>query len=163
MRWLVPLCVLAGTDLILNVHYSPQGFSIRSFLMNEAPTLLAYVPLVALGIGLGAKRPLWLLVSGGLIGAIIFYIITNTAAWLTDPGYAKTLAGWWQALTIGLPGYPPTWEFFRNTLLSGGLFTGLFVGAMKATEASEEKEKEEETAPQPDAEGEPAGAESDGK
>jgi len=31
------------------------------------------------------------------------------------------------SLTTGLPGLPPTWEFFRNTLLSGGLFTALFV------------------------------------
>ena len=46
-------------------------------------------------------------------------------------GYEKTLAGWLRALTTGMPGYPPTWEFFRGTLLSGGLFSGLFVGAMK--------------------------------
>ena len=39
-----------------------------------------------------------------------------------------------------------TWEMFRNTFLSGGLFTGLFVGAMKllgAAESKEEKETEE--------------------
>ncbi len=67
-----------------------------------------------------------------------------------------------QAITIGLPGYPPTWQFFRNSLLSGGLFTALFAGAMKLTESSEapeaeeEKEKEESTR-DPDAE--PAEAE----
>ena len=37
-------------------------------------------------------------------------------------------------------------EFFRNTLLSGGLFTGLFVGAMKLNEAAESA-KEKETQP----------------
>jgi hypothetical protein len=46
-------------------------------------------------------------------------------------------------LTIGQPGHAQTWEFFRNTLSSGGLFTGLFVGAMKMTEAAEEDEAEE--------------------
>jgi hypothetical protein len=68
--------------------------------------------------------------------------------------YAKTFAGWIQAITTGLPGYPPTWEFFRNTLLSGGLFTGLFVGAMKMTESSElsEEEEKEESAADPEAE-----------
>jgi hypothetical protein len=79
--------------------------------------------------------------------------VTNTAAWLYLP-YAKSMAGWIQAITIGLPGYPQTWEFFRNTLLSGGLFTGLFVGAMKLTESAEsarEKEQEESTE-EPDAE-----------
>jgi hypothetical protein len=78
------------------------------------------------------------LLGGGLLGAILFYFITNTASWLNDPAYAKTLAGWIQALTTGLPNYhPSTWEFFRNTLLSSGLFTGLFVGAMKLTAPAE--------------------------
>jgi Leu/Phe-tRNA-protein transferase len=49
----------------------------------------------------------------------------------------KTFIGWLTALTKGTAGWPHTWEFFRNTLLSGGLFTGLFVGAMKFTEESE--------------------------
>jgi hypothetical protein len=55
----------------------------------------------------------------------------------------KTLNGWWQALTTGLPGYPPTWMFLKNTLLSGGLFTGLFAGVMKVSEALEEAEEKE--------------------
>jgi hypothetical protein len=78
--------------------------------------------------------------------------------------YAKTLAGWIQAITTGLPGYPPTWEFFRNTLLSGGIFSGLFAGAMKLTEpstsseSSREKEEEKEKEPAPVPEGEPTEA-----
>jgi hypothetical protein len=53
-----------------------------------------------------------------------------------------------QALTVGTPGWPHTWEFFRNTLLSGGLFTGLFAGAMKLTGA---EEPEPESEPEPEA------------
>jgi hypothetical protein len=99
--------------------------------------------MIGLGKGMGGKRPWWLLVGGGLLGAVVFYLITNAASWLYLP-YDKTLAGLIQALTRGLPGYPPTWEFFRNTLMSGGIFTGLFVGAMKMSEAMEEKEQAEE-------------------
>jgi hypothetical protein len=57
-------------------------------------------------------------------------------------------------LTKGTQGYPQTWEFFRNTLLGGGLFTGLFVGAMKLSEALETEEDEVE-APEEAAEPEP--------
>jgi hypothetical protein len=32
---------------------------------------------------------------------------------------------------------PTTWELFRNTLLSGGLFTALFAGSAKLTETAE--------------------------
>ena len=67
-----------------------------------------------------------------------------------------------QALTAGLPGHAQTWEFFRNTLSSGGLFTGLFVGAMKLTEAEETEpaEDEEKEAQPAEGEREPADAES---
>ena len=56
---------------------------------------------------------------------------------MQDPAYAKTLAGWIQALTTGRPDWhPTTWEMFRNTFLSGGLFTALFVAAEKLTAES---------------------------
>ena len=73
-------------------------------------------------------------------------------AWLfnpfQNPEYTKTWMGWITALTKGTAGWPQTWEFFRNTLMSGGLFTGLFVGAMKfsqATKPASEEDEEEES------------------
>jgi hypothetical protein len=56
---------------------------------------------------------------------------------LQDAAYAKTVAGWIQALTLGRPDWhPTTWEMFRNTLMSGGLFTALFAAAEKLTAES---------------------------
>jgi hypothetical protein len=95
-----------------------------------------YAGLIAMGKWLGKSAGFLKLVLGGILGAAIFYLVTNTLSWLLMPGYAKTLAGWIQALFTGLPGYPPSWEFFRNSLLSGGLFTALFVGAAKIAEES---------------------------
>ena len=81
------------------------------------------------------------LLGGGIFGAILFYLITNTASWFFNPfhnpEYAKTFSGWLLALTKGIGGYPSTWEFFRNTLLSGGIFTALFVAAAKLTAPAE--------------------------
>jgi hypothetical protein len=75
---------------------------------------------------------------GGLLGAMIFYLVTNTLSWLQDPAYVKTIAGWIQALTTGrLDVHPTTWEMFRNTLGSGGLFTALFAGSAKLTASTE--------------------------
>ena len=106
--------------------------------------LAAFAGIIWIGTWFQKKNSLVSLIGGGILGAIVFYVVTNFASWLYDPAYPKTLAGLFQALTSGVPGLPPTWTFFRNTLLSGGLFTGLFAGAMKLTEAAEEA-KEDET------------------
>jgi hypothetical protein len=63
---------------------------------------------------------------GSLGAAVVFYLLTNTLSWAFDPGYVKSFSGWSQALFTGLPGYPPTWTFFRNSLIAQGLFTGVF-------------------------------------
>lgn len=164
LGWIIPLGVLAVSDFLITLFfYLPGDYTLGHLLLLQAPNYLAYAGLIALGRIFGGKRPVWMLAGGGLLGALLFYIVTNTAAWLSLP-YAKTLAGWIQAITTGLPGYPPTWEFFRNTLLSGGIFSGLFAGAMKLTEpstsseSSREKEEEKEKEPAPVPEGEPTEA-----
>ncbi len=153
--WIVPLATLAISDILISFFfYRTADFSWTQFALGQVPNYLAYAGLIGLGRAFGARRPWWLLVGGGILGSILFYLVTNTAAWMSLP-YAKTFTGWIQALTTGLPGYPQTWEFFRNTFLSGGLFTGLFAGAMKLTapaQASEEAPSESESEPQLEAE-----------
>jgi hypothetical protein len=160
LGWIVPLVVMLVSDLLLSVFFYSHGtFSLGDFLWGLAPNYFAYAGLFGLGRLFGPKKSWWMLLGGGVIGALLFYIVTNTAAWFSLAPYQKTLAGWIQAITTGLPGYPPTWTFFRNTLLSGGLFTGLFVASMKATEEKETaEEKEEDESNQPEAK--PAEAES---
>jgi hypothetical protein len=139
LAWGLPLGALLGTDVLLNLfHYHTAPVSL--FMVGN---YLAYAALIWLGRGLTAKASLITLLGGGLLGAILFYFITNTMSWIENPEYSKNLAGWIQALTVGTAGWPETWKFFRNTLTSGGLFTGLFVGAMKLSAAMEPKEEQE--------------------
>ena len=149
IKWSLPLGTLLITDILLNVFYYHASVFSAYMLVKT----ISFVAIVGLGC-LFSPRASWLkLLCGGLLGAVLFYLITNTASWLYNPEYPKTLAGWLQALTSGTPNYPPTWTFLRNTLLSGGLFTGLFAGVMKlseAAESAEEKEKEEEPAEAPE-------------
>lgn len=157
LAWWLPLATLAVTDIALCVYYQARGVDAFhwAMLLNYA----GYVALIALGRRFKPNFSLLTLVGGGILGAILFYLITNTAAWLFNPfgnpEYTKTLTGWIIALTKGTAGYPPTFEFFRSTLLSGGLFTGLFVGAMKLSQAMEPKEEPEEEASQEPAEPDP--------
>jgi hypothetical protein len=142
MAWWLPLVTLFATDLAMNIFYYHAPPVDDRMLMNY----LAYSAIVLLGKQFKPQSSLLRLLGGGLLGALVFYLLTNTMSWMTDPAYQKTIQGWIQALTVGTPGWPHTWEFFRNTLLSGGLFTGLFAGAMKLGAAPEPEEEEESAA-----------------
>jgi hypothetical protein len=158
--WWIPLATLALTDVGLNCYYyfslGINGFQ-PALLFNYVAYLLiiwlgcAFKPLTQSPSASGTRRRIaallqhtasWLaLIGGGILGAVVFYLITNTAAWwfnpFHNPEYTKTWAGFVIALTKGTAGWPHTWEFFRNTLMSGGLFTALFVGAAKLSSVSE--------------------------
>ncbi len=142
LKWALPLAMFIAINILTNIHYGVSPF--HRYLIVK---ILAFSALIWLGTRYSARHSTLKLVGGGLIGAFLFYLITNTASWFWDPAYTKTLGGWLQALTIGTPGFPPTIAFLFNSLLSGGLFTGLFVGAMKLTEESDQKADESETAP----------------
>lgn len=142
MKWTLPLGMFILVNIATNLHYGVPAFHRYLFVKIAAFSLLIW-----LGTRYSAKNSWFKLLRGGLLGAILFYIVTNTASWLWDPEYAKTLVGWLQALTIGTPGFPPTISFLLNSLISGGLFTGLFAAAMKLTAADEATEEEPEQAP----------------
>ena len=138
LAWWIPLGALLATDISINLFF----YHVSVFHISMVGNYLAFAAIIWLGSKFSATASWVKLLGGGGLGAIIFYLVTNTAAWLQLPDYPKNFAGLIQALTIGTPGWPHTWEFFRNTLLSGGLFTGLFVGAMKLEEKTESKEQE---------------------
>ncbi|MCX6928894.1 MAG: hypothetical protein NT154_37640 [Verrucomicrobia bacterium] len=141
VKWWLPLGTLVVTDIALVFYYG-------SFSAMQLVNYVAYALIIWFGTRFNHRSRFLGLLAGGIVGAILFYLITNTASWLANPEYTKDLAGWIIALTKGTTGYPPTLEFFRNTLMSGGLFTGLFAGALKLTEAAEPaEEKEPEEAP----------------
>jgi hypothetical protein len=161
IRWWLPLATLILSDVVLNCYYL-FALHINAFKWTQLVNYAAFLGVIGLGTRFSRRSSFLRLLSGGLLGAILFYLVTNTVSWLTDPAYSKDLAGWFVALTTGRNGFPTTLEFFRNTLLSGGLFTGLFAGAMKLTEAAEpatEEEAEEEPARAPEAEPEPEAGE----
>ena len=133
-----PLGMLAVSDVILNVFHYHQPLLTWEIL----PRYAALALITGLGLALRGRAGLARLLMGSAVGSIVFYLVTNTGSWLGDPGYAKTAAGWIQAMTTGLPGFPPTWWFYRPTFLSDLLFTVLFVACVRLT-------TRESAAPQP--------------
>jgi len=128
----LPLGALFVSDLVLNAHYHASLVDVEML-----PRYVAIGLIVALGFALRGRAGAVTVLPASVAGSFLFYLITNTGSWLGEVGYAKTFAGWVQALTTGLPGYPPTWMFFRNTLASDVLFTALFVACMALTSRRE--------------------------
>ncbi len=140
MGWVLPLATIIVTDILLNV------FAYDVTVLD--PTLVTNWMILALFVvlakWLARRRSYGRVFLGTLFGALLFYLVSNSVSWMVNPAYAKTIAGWVQALTVGLPGFPPTWMFGLKTLLGTGLFTGLFAGAMKLSEAMDATEPEPE-------------------
>ncbi|MEO8205854.1 MAG: DUF6580 family putative transport protein [Chthoniobacterales bacterium] len=124
---LIPLVALLASDLLLNTFYHVPLFTSATITLYGC-----YAVAWGLGLYLRNTRPTLLpLLGAAFISALVFYVVTNTAAWSGNGAYAQTLSGWVQSLTVGLPGYAPTWTFFRNSLTSDLLFTALFYALVK--------------------------------
>lgn len=131
-KFTVPLLALLVSDIVLNTYYGAR--------LLDPQILGRYLALIAvgcLGLLLTRRASLKTLLPASIGGSVIFYLISNAASWLSDPGYLKNIAGFIQALTAGLPGYAPTWMFFRNSLVSDLVFTGLFVLAVQYGRSAE--------------------------
>lgn len=120
---MVPVTALLVSDSLLNIHYGVPLISSQ---------LLWTLPCYLIAVGLGwmireHRGSLLPVLAGTFAASVIFYLITNTGSWLGLAAYPHTLAGWIQSLTRGLPGYPPTWTFFRNSLAGDLLFAAFFV------------------------------------
>jgi hypothetical protein len=123
-RFSVPMIALLVSDVVLNTFY---GFSLFSpFVVSH---YIGFALVGALGLLLRNRVSVKTMLPASIAASVLFYVVTNTVSWLFDPGYPKNIAGLFQSLTVGLPAYgaTPSWMFFRNSVVSDLLFTGLFM------------------------------------
>lgn len=106
-RWILPLALMAATDVILGFY--------PSIVINW----IALAACVGIGVWL-RKNPSWTRIGGGSLGAaIVFFMISNFGVWLSD--YPKTAAGFADCYVMALP-------FFRNSLLSTLVYGYILIG-----------------------------------
>lgn len=132
--WLVPAAAYLVSDIFISTQLYESAPSAVFLVANLVFMLL----LVLGGRGMGDKlksfAPALLATAGGVILA---YLLLNTLSWLGSPGYVKSLAGWWQSQTIGLPGFPASLTFLRNGLIGNLTFTACFVAAAHCFRSNE--------------------------
>ncbi len=138
-RWAIvlPFAALIGTDMILTAHYGTHSLLNLEFAVKTA--VLAVV--AGFGWQLRSQARPGVLLPAAIGGSLFFYLVTNSAAWLSDPHYAKNIGGWVQALTTGLPQYQPTWTFYQNSFLSDVIFTLLFLACLRSDGAEAAAER----------------------
>ena len=126
-KFSVPLLTLFVSDVIINLHYGAPLLDPQIIVRYAALALVG-----CMGLLLQNRVSFKALLPASILGSTMFYAVTNTFSWLSDPGYARNFAGFVQALTVGLPQYSatPSWMFFRNSLVSDIIFTFLFVICM---------------------------------
>jgi len=128
---LFPALGLLLSDVLINAHFNAPLIDTRMI-----PGYFCFGMIFLLGAWLRRlhiTRPIPVLLTA-LSSSILFYLVTNTIDWYFDAPvpllvqlYPKTFAGWLQALTVGHPGFRPTYLFLRNSALSDLLFTSLFL------------------------------------
>ena len=123
--WLVPVLMLVASDLVLNVHYGEALIGSWTIVSLLCLAMFAFA-----GRWATSRRSVLLMVCGSLACTIVFYLVSNTVCFAISPDYPPGVAGWAQALTSGLPGYPPTWMFLRNSLIGDLSYTLLVVAVL---------------------------------
>ena len=109
------------SDILLNLHYQQPLLNPYSIIL-----LLVFSMLFLGGHFLRNRKTALVLMSASIGGTLLFYFSTNTAAYFYSPSYPQGLSGWIQAVTIGLPGYPPTWVFGLRSLTGNLVFALAF-------------------------------------
>ena len=160
--WLAGMSPLSAVALCAGV-FLPRRLALvvplGILLLSDAVivSLLArYLVLALVGLGgmalrrVRGGRSFPVVLGATLAGSVFFYVASNALTWLGSTEYPQTLAGLWQALTVGLPGYLPSYVFFRNELVSDSLYSMVFLACVRLTQPTRETDLSPSRAAGPD-------------
>src|SRR5436305_1218566 len=81
IKWWMPLTILVASDIALNLYYY-FVLHIYAFKATQLVNYGAFAGIIWFGTKFNSRSSFVSLLTGGIIGAIAFYFITNMAAWL---------------------------------------------------------------------------------
>jgi hypothetical protein len=117
-EFIAPFAVLVAADYFLTTLVYHYAFHAQSYLLTWAWYAMAF----ALGrILLSTRTSVVRVAASALLGPTSFFVLSNFAVWVEGSMYAKTFDGLVTCYVAALP-------FFRNDLVSTGLFLGLAFG-----------------------------------
>jgi hypothetical protein len=113
------------SDIILNLKYEQPIINYYSLFL-----LVLFAVIFTCGYLLRKHRRINVLLGCTIASSLLFYLLLNSVSFFMDPHYTKNIAGWFQANTTGVPGYPPAWLFGIRTLVSNSIFALVFYFAL---------------------------------
>lgn len=123
MAFAAPLLSLWVSNLLLDNVFFSQHYDGFSWFSNwEVYAVFALI--IVLGKYLLVKVNASRVILASLFSSVLFFLLTNFAVWQSGSLYAPTSAGLAACYTAALP-------FFKNTLQSDLLFSGLLFSGME--------------------------------
>ena len=113
------------SDIILNntvfASYFPDHSGLVIFPKYMIFTVLCYLLIFGLGKFLGNKNSITNVLGLSLSSSLLFFILTNTGAWVFDPTnlYTNDISGLFTSLIAGIP-------FFRTSVFADLFFVSIF-------------------------------------
>jgi len=120
LAFLIPFAALFFSDLIIGFYsYMPAIY-------------IAFGLTVIIGMLMARNIKITTVIGASLGSSILFFLVTNFAAWLGNPLYAQSFAGLMQSYVAGLAffndgGYGIS--FFLNELVGTLFYSGLLFGS----------------------------------
>lgn len=125
---IVPMAAMLLSDLALGVIMGSEYA-----LHATQPWVYGSVAAISLlGFALRSWKPAALILGGGTLSAVGFFIVTNFAVWLNGGYYPQTVEGLAACYAAGLAFYRDGGNFLLNGIVSTWLFSAVMLAAPAA-------------------------------
>jgi len=113
---MLPLVLFAVTDIILGFHQT-MFFTWGSILL-----------IASIGFWVRKNKNFATVISGGLVSAVLYFVVTNFGVWVMMGMYPKTIVGLVECYVAAIP-------YFRNSLVGTLLYGFILFGGYEAAMA----------------------------
>ena len=121
LAYAIPLAAMLLSDIVIGFHNGMLA------------VYIAFAITVTIGLFLRKKINVTTIVSASLASSVLFFLITNFAAWLTSPHiYSADLVGLMNCYAAGLVFFNDGSlgiSFFMNEIMGGLFYNTMFFGA----------------------------------
>jgi hypothetical protein len=123
LAFMLPLLAMLLSDLVLGV----TRYRMMTLLAIQPVVYACILATTALGKLIKDRRSPWQVATACLAGAILFFVVTNLAVWITGRMYPLTGSGLAACYVAAIP-------FFRNNVLGDMAFTTILFGGLALVE-----------------------------